>query len=84
MTTDKPISKNSALPAINLGLAIALVAFIWMGAQRVSRLESTVEDTAGRQSKYVGQSGVYTQEIDRLEELMNDLENRIIVLETTP
>ena len=83
---DRPeaISKQTALPAINLGLAITIILMIWFGAQKVRDIENTVDDTAGRQTKYVGMNGYYTHELARLGRLVHDLELRILVLETTP
>lgn len=76
------ITKNSALPAINLGLAIAIILAVWFGAQRVRDLENQVADTSGRQAKYVGMNGYYSRELLRVNEIVHVLELRVLVLET--
>ena len=77
---DEPISKATALPAINLGLAITIILMIWFGAQKVRDIENLVNDTAGRQAKYVGMEGLYTREITSLLAQVRDLEIDIIIL----
>lgn len=83
----EPITKATALPAINLGLAMALLAFLWVLAGDVREAQVTVGATEERQQKYIGRRNVQhaemAAEVDRMHQLVHDLELRIVVLETT-
>ena len=84
---NEAISRATALPAINLGLAMALLAFLWVLAGDVREAQVTVGATEERQVKYIGrrngQHDEMNDEADRLHQLVHDLELRIVVLETT-
>jgi hypothetical protein len=83
----EPISRATALPAINLGLAMAVIAFLWILAGDVREAQVTINATETRQTKYIqrrNEQHVDAQaEVDRLHGLVHDLELRIVVLETT-
>lgn len=77
------ISKATPI-VINLGLIVSLIVTSFLIGRKVSDLETLLGDVAGRQSKYVGQGGLYTREPDELTGELVRLRERVIVLETTP
>jgi len=80
MNGEVPVLDKSAIaPRVTWGFAIIIAT----GIVSATIFGQKVTDVADRQSKYIGQGGVITQELKTLRGIVHDLELRITVLETT-
>lgn len=80
MNQELPVlDKSSVAPRVTWGFAIIIAT----GIVSATIFGQKVTDVADRQRKYIGQSGVITEELRFLREVVHDLELRITILETT-
>jgi|TARA_Y100001963_G_scaffold60390_1_gene84390 HPt (histidine-containing phosphotransfer) domain-containing protein len=82
-----PISKASSLPAVSIGFALSIIVAVWIAGTRFRDFENAdmqnstqIEDVLDRQKKYIGTSGLLTERIDELEDLVNQLERDLALL----
>jgi|TARA_Y100000004_G_scaffold92804_1_gene103993 HPt (histidine-containing phosphotransfer) domain-containing protein len=82
-----PISKASSLPAVSIGFAISIIAASWFAGTRFRDFENAdmqnatqIEDVLDRQKKYIGTSGLLTERVEELEDLVNQLERDLALL----
>ena len=82
-----PISKASSLPAVSIGFALSIIVAVWIAGTRFRDFENAdtqnmtqIEDVLDRQKKYIGTSGVLTERIDDLEDVVNELERELALL----
>ncbi len=81
------ISKATSLPAISVGFAVSILVATWVAGGRFEAMERAdaqatveIEDLASRQSKYIGTTGLLTEQIDELTDRVIELEQEIAVL----
>tara|TARA_R110002020_G_scaffold150493_7_gene327267 strand:- start:505 stop:783 length:279 start_codon:yes stop_codon:yes gene_type:complete len=82
-----PITKASSLPAVSIGFAISIIVAVWIAGTRFRDFENAdtqnttqIEDVLDRQKKYIGTSGLLTERIDDLEDVVNELERELALL----
>jgi len=82
-----PISKASSLPAVSIGFALSIIVAVWIAGTRFRDFENAdtqnmtqIEDVLDRQKKYIGTSGLLTERIDDLEDVVNELERELALL----
>ena len=82
-----PISKASSLPAVSIGFALSIIVAVWIAGTRFRDFENAdtqnmtqIEDVLDRQKKYIGTSGLLTERIDELEDVVNELERELALL----
>ena len=82
-----PISKASSLPAVSIGFALSIIVAVWIAGTRFRDFENSdtqnmtqIEDVLDRQKKYIGTSGLLTERIDDLEDVVNELERELALL----
>ena len=82
-----PITKASSLPAVSIGVALSIIVAVWIAGTRFRDFENAdtqnmtqIEDVLDRQKKYIGTSGLLTERIDELEDVVNELERELALL----
>ena len=82
-----PISKAYSLPAVSIGFALSIIVAVWIAGTRFRDFENAdtqnmtqIEDVLDRQKKYIGTSGLLTERIDDLEDVVNELERELALL----
>jgi|TARA_Y100000593_G_C4266862_1_gene315231 hypothetical protein len=82
-----PVSKASSLPAISVGFAISILVATWVAGARFEGMERAdaqavvlIQDVADRQKKYIGTTGLLTEQIMDLQESVVELEREIALL----
>ena len=82
------ISKATSLPAISVGFAVSILVATWVAGGRFEAMERAdaqatveIEDLASRQSKYIGTTGLLTEQINELVDRVIALEQEIAVLQ---
>ena len=82
-----PITKASSLPAVSIGFALSIIVAVWIAGTRFRDFENAdtqnmtqIEDVLDRQKKYIGTSGLLTERIDELEDVVNELERELALL----
>ena len=82
-----PVTKASTLPAVSIGFAISIVVAVWIAGTRFRDFENAdtqnttqIEDVLDRQKKYIGTSGLLTERIDDLEDVVNEIERDLALL----
>lgn len=88
MNMTNGISKNSNLPSITIGFALAILTATWVTSAKFSDIQDSIganqvelQDLGDRSSKYIGVSGLLTTRIDELEERVTALELNMAVLQ---
>ena len=81
------VSKASSLPAISVGFAISILVATWVAGARFEGLERAdaqagglIEDVSDRQKKYIGTTGLLTEQIAKLQQSVVDLEREVALL----
>lgn len=81
------ITKASSLPAIRIGFAISILVAAWVAGGRFTAMEQAdatamveIADVADRQKKYIGTTGLLTEQIAALQNRLSDLEREIALL----
>ena len=84
---NNPVSKASSLPAISVGFAISILVATWVAGARFEGMERAdaqavvlIQDVADRQKKYIGTTGLLTEQIMDLQESVVELEREIALL----
>ena len=87
MVDSSPLSKASSLPAVSIGFAISIIVAAWFAGTRFRDFENAdtqnmtqIEDVLDRQKKYIGTSGLLTERIDDLEDVVNEIERDLALL----
>ena len=82
-----PVSKASSLPAISVGFEISILVATWVAGARFEGMERAdaqavvlIQDVADRQKKYIGTTGLLTEQIMDLQESVVELEREIALL----
>jgi|TARA_R110000744_G_scaffold29527_1_gene70443 hypothetical protein len=81
------ISKASSLPAISVGFAISILVATWVAGARFEGMERAdqqamveIADVADRQKKYIGTTGLLTEQIEELVDRVTRLEQELALL----
>ena len=81
------ITKSSSLPAISVGFAISILVATWVAGARFTTMEQAdatamveIADVADRQKKYIGTTGLLTEQISSLQDQLAELEREIALL----
>ena len=81
------ITKASSLPAISVGFAISILVATWVAGARFTTMEQAdatamveIADVADRQKKYIGTTGLLTEQISSLQDQLAELEREIALL----
>ena len=81
------ITKASSLPAISVGFAISILVATWVAGARFTTMEQAdatamveIADVADRQKKYIGTTGLLTEQIAELQAELAELEREIALL----
>mgnify|MGYP003647354434 FL=1 len=84
------ITKASSLPAISVGFAISILVAAWVAGGRFEGMERAdaqavvlIQDVSDRQRKYIGTTGLLTEQIADLTERITELEKEMAVLRAT-
>lgn len=84
------ITKASSLPAISVGFAISILVATWVAGARFEGMERAdaqavvlIRDVSDRQRKYIGTTGLLTEQIADLTERITELEKEMAVLRAT-
>ena len=84
---ESSITKASSLPAISVGFAISILVATWVAGSRFTTMEQAdatamveIADVADRQKKYIGTTGLLTEQISDLQDQMGALEREIALL----
>ena len=84
------ITKASSLPAISVGFAISILVATWVAGGRFEGMERAdaqavvlIQDVSDRQRKYIGTTGLLTEQIADLTERITELEKQMAVLRAT-
>ena len=82
-----PVSKASSLPAMSVGFGISILVATWVAGARFEGMERAdaqavvlIQDVADRQKKYIGTTGLLTEQIMDLQESVVELEREIALL----
>ena len=82
-----PVSKASSLPAISVGFAISILVATWVAGARFEGMERAdaqavvlIQDVSDRQKKYIGTTGLLTEQIAKLQQSVVDLEREVALL----
>ena len=89
MKMTEGISKNSNLPTITIGFALAVLTATWVTSAKFSDIQDSIQanqvelqDLGNRSSKYIGVSGLLTRRLDELEARVTKLELDMAVLQS--
>ena len=81
------VSKASSLPAISVGFAISILVATWVAGARFegmdradAQAEVLIQDVSDRQKKYIGTTGLLTEQIAKLQQSVVDLEREVALL----
>ena len=81
------ISKASSLPALSVGFAISILVATWVAGARFEGMERAdqqavvlITDVSDRQKKYIGTTGLLTEQISELQDQVTILEREIALL----
>ena len=81
------VSKASSLPAISVGFAISILVATWVAGARFEGMERAdaqavvlIQDVSDRQKKYIGTTGLLTEQIAKLQQSVVDLEREVTLL----
>ena len=81
------ISKATSLHAISVGFAISVLIATWVAGARFEGMERAdaqamveIQDVSERQKKYIGTTGLLTEQITELRQAVVDLEREIALL----
>ena len=81
------VSKASSLPAISVGFAISILVATWVAGARFEGMERAdaqavvlIQDVSDRQKKYIGTTGLLTEQIAKLQQAVVDLEREVALL----
>ncbi len=81
------ISKATSLPAVSIGFAISILVATWVAGARFEGMERAdqqamveIADVADRQKKYIGTTGLLTEQISDLEQQVIALERELALL----
>ncbi len=81
------VSKASSLPAISVGFAISILVATWVAGARFEGMERAdaqavvlIQDVSDRQKKYIGTTGLLTEQIAKLQQSVVDLEREVALL----
>ena len=81
------ISKATALPAISVGLAVSILVATWVAGARFERMEradtqalTEITSVSERQRRYIGTSGVLTEQLESLDARLAELEKEMALL----
>ena len=84
---NNPVSKASSLPAISVGFAISILVATWVAGARFEGMERAdaqavvlIQDVSDRQKKYIGTTGLLTEQIAKLQQSVVDLEREVALL----
>ena len=87
MVDSSPLTKATSLPAVSIGFALSIIVAVWIAGTRFRDFENAdtqnmtqIEDVLDRQKKYIGTSGLLTERIDDLEDVVNELERELALL----
>ena len=87
MADSSPLTKATSLPAVSIGFALSIIVAVWIAGTRFRDFENAdtqnmtqIEDVLDRQKKYIGTSGLLTERIDDLEDIVNELERELALL----
>ena len=83
----RAVSKASSLPAISVGFAISILVATWVAGARFEGMERAdaqavvlIQDVSDRQKKYIGTTGLLTEQIAKLQQSVVDLEREVALL----
>ena len=81
------VSKASSLPAISVGFAISILVATWVAGARFEGMERAdaqavvlIQYVSDRQKKYIGTTGLLTEQIAKLQQSVVDLEREVALL----
>ena len=81
------ISKATSLPAISVGFAISILVATWVAGARFEGMERAdvqavvlIQDVSDRQRKYIGTTGLLTEQIAELQDQVTALERELALL----
>ena len=81
------ISKATSLPALSVGFAISILVATWVAGARFEGMERAdqqavvlITDVSDRQKKYIGTTGLLTEQISELQDQVTILEREIALL----
>ena len=81
------ISKATSLPAISVGFAISILVATWVAGARFEGMERAdaqaivqIQDVADRQKKYIGTTGLLTEQLEELQDQVTALERELALL----
>ena len=81
------VSKASSLPAISVGFAISILVATGVAGARFEGMERAdaqavvlIQDVSDRQKKYIGTTGLLTEQIAKLQQSVVDLEREVALL----
>jgi len=81
------LSKATALPAISVGLAVSILVATWVAGARFERMEradtqalTEITSVSERQRRYIGTSGVLTEQLESLDARLAELEKEMALL----
>ena len=81
------ISKATALPSISVGLAVSILVATWVAGARFERMEradtqalTEITSVSERQRRYIGTSGVLTEQLESLDARLAELEKEMALL----
>ena len=81
------ISKASSLPALSVGFAISILVATWVAGAKFEGMERAdqqamveIADVADRQRKYIGTTGLLTEQIEELQDQVTALERELALL----
>ena len=81
------ISKATSLPAVSIGFAVSILVATWVAGARFEGMERAdqqavvlITDVSDRQKKYIGTTGLLTEQISELQDQVTILEREIALL----
>tara|TARA_R110000824_G_scaffold16016_4_gene66893 strand:- start:4991 stop:5275 length:285 start_codon:yes stop_codon:yes gene_type:complete len=81
------ISKATSLPAVSIGFAVSILVATWYAGARFEGMEradsqavNLITDVSDRQKKYIGTTGLLTEQIAELQDQVTGLEIELALL----
>jgi|TARA_R110000822_G_scaffold167162_2_gene307315 hypothetical protein len=81
------ISKATSLPAVSIGFAVSILVATWVAGARFEGMERAdaqaivqIQDVADRQKKYIGTTGLLTEQLEELQDQVTALERELALL----
>jgi len=81
------ISKATSLPAVSIGVAVSILVATWVAGARFEGMERAdaqaivqIQDVADRQKKYIGTTGLLTEQLEELQDQVTALERELALL----